>query len=187
MMSLRATARRTLACLSPASHRPRSAKTFPELRVTGLWFLPFTISGLVIVGRGPQPSGDQFHVGLRRSSSFRRFFLERMQHIDSKLKLHRVDRPMSIASVVRDDFKNAGTDSLPRLSAGVLPAKLRDAKRHADCILDGVRKIHEIVMGRGYPKQSLFSGNGFGSRHGYYPSSRISCLSRIFPSGSTII
>lgn len=99
-----------------------------------------------------------------------------MQHIDSKLKLHRVDCPIRIASTVRDDFKNPGTDSLPRLSAGVLPAKLCDAERHADCIFDGFRKIHEILMGRGYPKQSPFSGNGFGSRHAHYPSSRISCL-----------
>src|ERR1035437_10853694 len=168
-----ATARRTRVCFSPASRRPRSANTFPELRATVSLFSPFTISGLVIVCSGPEPSGDQFHVRASRFFALRRFLLKCVQHIDSTLKLHRIDLPVSVAPVVRDDFENSGTDPLPGLRAGVLPSKLRHAERHSDCILHGFRKIQEIDLGGAYPKQGPFSGDGFRSRHDDYPSSRI--------------
>src|ERR1019366_4289180 len=178
-MSLMATARRTRACFSPASRKPRSANTLPELRVTFSVLLPFAISSLVIFCRGFEPARDQFHVRLRRRPALGRFFLERVQHIDSMLKLHCVDGAVSIAAVVRCDFKDAGTSALARFCFRMLPTKLRDAQRHADRILDGLRKNQEIILSRPDPKQGLLSGNGFGSRHGYYPSSRILRLPEI--------
>src|ERR1039458_10883655 len=92
-MSLMSTARRTRACFSPASRKPRSANTLPELRVTFSVLLPFAISSLVIFCRGFEPARDQFHVRLRRRPALWRFFFLRVQHLDRLPIIHFVDVP----------------------------------------------------------------------------------------------
>src|ERR1700676_112773 len=152
-MSLMATARGIRVCFCPASGRHRSVNTFPELRVMISRFFPFAISGLVIVCSGSKSSGDQFHVPLSRFSACGRFLLKGMQHVDCTLEPYRVDCTVSVASVIRDHFEDAGADSLPGLCVRMLTSKLRNAEGQADRILDSFRKIQKIVLGGPHPKQ----------------------------------
>src|SRR5271156_1275330 len=122
-----ATAKRTLVCFSSASRRPRSANTFPELGITVSLFFRFAMSRLVILACHLQSPRNQFHIGLSRLYAFRRFLLERMQHVRSVIELHGIYRPVSVAFVILHDFQNSGAFSLPRLRLRMLSTKLGDA------------------------------------------------------------
>src|ERR1035438_7633300 len=115
-----ATASRTLGCFSSASRRPRSANTLPDPGITKSLFRPFAISRLVILARRFQPAGNQFHIGLGRLDSPRRFLLEGMKNIDGLAEFHGVHRTIGGPAVVLGDFKYAGTFSLPRLPLRML-------------------------------------------------------------------
>src|SRR5438445_9568457 len=98
MILFKATASCTLVFFSSAAASPRSTNTFPELAITSL--LVFAISRLVVLLRQPQPSADQFDIGLGRFNAVRRFLLECMQYVNSVVKPHRVDRPICVAPEV---------------------------------------------------------------------------------------
>ena len=76
-----------------------------------------------------------------------------MQHVDCTLEPYRVDCTVSVASVIRDHFEDAGADSLPGLCVRMLTSKLRNAEGQADRILDSFRKIQKVVL-RGTPPKT---------------------------------
>src|SRR5450432_1467785 len=173
-----ATARRARVCFSAASRRPRSAKTLPELGTTISLFFPFAISRLVILGGGFQSSRDQIHIRLSGLDSFRGLLLKRVQDVDRSLKLHRVVRPVCIASGVLHNFQNARAFALPRFRAGILSTKLRHAQTDADFVFDSFGTIQQIALGRPDPKERPFAGKFDESRHEDYPIIGIFCQSR---------
>src|ERR1039458_2366917 len=122
-----ATARRTRVCFSPASRRPRSANTLPELRTIASLFLPLAISRLVIRARCLESPRNQLHIRLGCLYTRRRLFLERMQHIRGVRELYCIHCPVGLASVILHDFKDPRAFSLPRLRLRVLPTELRNA------------------------------------------------------------
>src|SRR5690348_7856762 len=155
MICLMATANRTLVCFSPASRNPRSANTFPELRVTTVSCFPCAITNLVVFPGCAKPPRNQLYVDLGRLSALRRFFLKRMQNVNCPFKLHRVHRAISVRSIVLDNFEDTGTETLPWFRSRVLASELRHAQRYADFVLHRFRKIQEIRFRR--PTQN----NGF--------------------------
>jgi hypothetical protein len=60
-----------------------------------------------------QSTADQVNLALRRGDSLCRFLLERVKHIDRVLELHRIDGPIRIAVMRRDDFENAASAESP--------------------------------------------------------------------------
>src|ERR1700693_3029845 len=142
-----ATASRTRVCFSPASRRPRSANTLPELCTTTSLCRPFAISRLVIFACYPKPSRNHLHIRLSRLYAARRFLLEGMQHICSLLKLYRIHRAVGVASAILHNFKNSWALSLPRLRLRMLATKLRDAQSNANFILHGFRKLQQVALG----------------------------------------
>src|SRR5882762_242469 len=104
MIRLIATAKRTRVCFSPASGRPRSANTLPELLTTTSLFLSLAISHLVILACYLESPRNQFHIRLGRLYAFRRFLLERMQYVSSVLELYAVYSPVGVPSIVLNYF-----------------------------------------------------------------------------------
>src|SRR5579859_4838034 len=152
MICLMATANRILVCFSLASSNPRSVNTFPELRVTTVSCFLCAITILVVFPGCPKPSRNQLYIDLGCLSALRRLFLKRMQNVNCLFKLHRVHRAISVRSIVLDNFKNTGTETLPWFRSRVLASELRHTQRYADFVLHRFRKIQKIRFRRRHPE-----------------------------------
>jgi hypothetical protein len=71
-----------------------------------------------------------------------------MQHIDRSGELHGVNRPVSIAIVVFDDFKDArASETFQRFRGYMLAASLSPAESEAHNALDLIREFPKIIKG----------------------------------------
>jgi hypothetical protein len=87
-----------------------------------------------------------------RPDSLRRFLLEGVKNIDGLAEFHGEHRAIRIPAMIFDDFKNAGTVSLPGLRLRMLASRLRDAQGNADLVLRGFGKVQQVDFCRSNPK-----------------------------------
>src|SRR5260370_42232707 len=92
-----------------------------------------------------------------------------MEHIDSELKFHGIDRRIGVCAVIFDHFKDAGPWSSPRFRAWMFPAKLRNAESGSNLIDNSLRESQQIILARSGPEQRLLAGNPHRSCHPIIP------------------
>ena len=141
--SLIATASRTLVWRSPASAKPRSAKTFPEPRTifTLLFALDDAISILVILSRQSQTPENEFRIRFRRLNARARLLLETLQHIYRPPEADGVDGPIRVSVVILNNLQYSRSGSLLRFGRRVFPSELSDPECRSDSVFDRLRKL----------------------------------------------
>jgi hypothetical protein len=71
--------------------------------------------------RDPEPLREERNVGAGRSSSCGQLLLKRVKDIDDLTKAYRVDRPVRVPRVVRNDLDTPGPWPFQGLALGCLP------------------------------------------------------------------
>ena len=80
-----------------------------------------------------------------------------MENVNHVVELHRVDRPVSAAVEILDDFQHAcAAESLQGLGVRVLRPPLRGADGEAENPLDRIRHGRNIVEGRADENAAFF-------------------------------
>lgn len=79
-----------------------------------------------------------------------------MQHVNRILKTHRINRPVSVTTVVFNNFQDPRSLTLPRFCAWVLAAKLGHAKRDANLVFDDFWESQEVSLWMNLPRAAAF-------------------------------
>jgi hypothetical protein len=104
-----------------------------------------------------EPLRYQFHIPSWRPNSTGRFLLKGVQNVDNTGKSHCINSAIRVASEVIHNFEDAGSGSLPRLGARMLPSKLRHAQGGPDFALNFFGESREIGQTAGDPNQRFFA------------------------------
>src|SRR5438445_11625 len=97
----------SIVILCVCEHIQIYRRNLPDLGTTRILVLTLTIPHLKVQLGFFEPSRDQVYVPLRGPYATRGFLLERVKNVDNAFKSDRVNRPIRIASMVLDDFKDA--------------------------------------------------------------------------------
>ncbi len=92
-----------------------------------------------------EPNANQLQVPLWRSDSSFGFLLKAVQHVDEALEPSRVDIPVGIPAIVRDDLNRVQTPH--GACRRVELAKFRLIERLTDLKTNGLRKFAQLFPG----------------------------------------
>src|SRR5580658_2997182 len=141
--SIRTTSPTLIRC-SPASARPRSANTLPELRSCSSASL-FGI--LYLASQLFKPPPDKVHLRLRRHDPGLGLLLEGVDHINRFSDRDRIDRAVSAAGVMVRNLHHLPAKTVERLGFNTHFTQLRSVQRIADVVLDACRKCLHVGTG----------------------------------------
>ena len=97
----------------------------------------------------------------RRADSGRGLLLETVQNVNGFGEPDGIDRPIGVASVVLDDFENAGAFAFPRLGHRRFSTDLHQVERIPEIVDHLGRKFEQVVFRRPDPMKRLFWKRAF--------------------------
>jgi hypothetical protein len=105
----------------------------------------------------PQPDANNIHVLFRRGDSAFALLLETVQDEHGFREFYGVDGAVRAASIVFDDFQNAGAaEALERLRRVVPVAMLREVEGVAEELPHVERELQQVLFAAPYPNERFF-------------------------------